>query len=165
MAFCGFTSPLYLIELWVQGLLLYCCLMFGFLVHIWLQVSGIITDRWAEGREKLWVQLEAAGLGIAFCPQRDIPATPPPFILIIGFPSTTLWQRWVVGYSRSSEWFFQNLYFPGINHRAPSILLGKRISLVSAGLVFTKLTFLTRKTFLAELISCLNIFYSRFIEI
>lgn len=52
-----------------------------------------------------------------------------------------------------------------INHRVPSILLGKRISLVSAGLVFTKLTFLTRKTFLAELISCLNIFYSRFIEI
>lgn len=63
----SFASPLYLVEFGVQGLLLYCCLMFRFLVHIWLQVSGIITNKWAEGGEKLWVQMEPAGIGRAFC--------------------------------------------------------------------------------------------------
>lgn len=49
------SRPLYLIELWVQGLLLHRRLMFGLLVHIWLQVSGIIT----EGE---------TGMGRALCP-------------------------------------------------------------------------------------------------
>lgn len=44
--------------------------------------------------------------------------------------------------------------FPEINHGAPSFSLGKWIFLVSASLIFTKLTFFTRKIFLAELVPC-----------
>lgn len=42
------THP-YLIEFWVKGLFNHCRFVFGFLLHIWLQVSG---KRTADGRTK-----------------------------------------------------------------------------------------------------------------
>lgn len=58
-------------------------------------------DRQAGGGEKLWVQMEPAGLGEEhFVPGEILKASP--FILILRVSSTALWLSWAVSYSGSS---------------------------------------------------------------
>lgn len=150
-------SPSHLVELWVQGLLLHCRLVFGFLVHIGLQVPGIITKGQAEGRGEAVGQRQPAGPGRAFCPGRDVPGprsswssdSPAP-LCVAEVGGQRQREKQVVPFSPGLL-----LTCPFLElTQSPSIPLGKRIFLVSGSLTFTKLTFPTRKTFLAEVVPC-----------
>lgn len=102
-------------------------------------------DRKAEGGERLWVQVEPAGLGRTYRLWRDTYAPP---ALLCGKVGSQL--------QREKQWLPRHLDsrpLPGVNCGA-SLPLGKRMLLVSASLIFTKLTFFTRRTFLAELVLC-----------